>query len=169
MISNYGLLITGASGFIGSNLLKIAEAEQLDVIGLSRSTQDTKMQKIKSYLDIDSYVQSNQICVHLAGDNNTNSMDDNEINTLKYLANHYGSRLIYISSSYVYGYRHTNPINEKDDTDIINDYSNRKIDCEKIVLNNSGLILRLSNVYGPGMVNNICNHIIHILIPNHVK
>ena len=43
--------------------------------------------------------------------------------------------------------------------DIINEYSRRKTCCEETVLKNSGGVLRLSNVYGVGMANNIFNHI----------
>ena len=163
-MGNNSILVTGASGFIGSHLIQSAKDDSIPFIGLSRSKENNNLSKVKNYLELDKYLKDDQICVHLAGSNDIESIDTNEIKLLEYLADVYKSKLIYISSSYVYGSSYKLPILETDAISITNNYSSRKRDCENIVIRNSGVVLRLSNVYGPRMSNSIFNFIYNELI-----
>ena len=163
-MSNNSILVTGASGFIGSHLIQSAKDDSIPFIGLSRSKENNNLNKVKNYLELDKYIKDDQVCVHLAGNNDIESIDTNEIKLLEYLADVYQSKLIYISSSYVYGSSYKLPILETDAISITNNYSSRKRDCENIVIRNSGVVLRLSNVYGPRMSNSIFNFIYNELI-----
>ena len=153
------LIITGASGFIGSQLTGFMKSLDISFLGFSRQKNHNNLQWTKDYMDIGSKADKNQICIHLAGNNIISSMDDSEIKLTKYLTDLFGSNLVYISSSYVYGKNHKSLITESDSLDTVNNYSRRKAQCEEMVINNSGSVLRLSNVYGSGMTNNIFNHI----------
>jgi UDP-glucose 4-epimerase len=153
------LFITGASGFIGSQLINFIKPLNIAFLGFSRKKISHDLKWTKNYLDIESYVKADQLCIHLAANNNVHSTEDNEVKITEYLAKLFGSNLIYISSSYVYGNDHKSIITESSETNPINKYSERKIHSEEIVLKNSGTVLRLSNVYGIGMTNNIFNHI----------
>lgn len=156
---NNSLIITGASGFIGSHIMSFIKSLNISFLGFSRQKNYNNLQWTKDYMDIGLKADKNQICIHLAGNNIISSMDDSEIELTKYLADLFGSNLVYISSSYVYGKNHKSLITELDSLDAVNNYSRRKALCEEIVINNSGSVLRLSNVYGSGMTNNIFNHI----------
>ncbi len=156
---NNGLIITGASGFIGCQLMSFIKSLDISFLGFSRQKNYNNLQWTKDYMDIGLKVDKNQICIHLAGNNIISSMDDSEIELTKYLSDLFGSNLVYISSSYVYGKNHKSLITESDSLDAVNNYSRKKAHCEEIVINNSGGVLRLSNVYGSGMTNNIFNHI----------
>ena len=156
---NSSLIITGASGFIGSQLMSFIKPLGIPFLGFSRQKNLNNLQWTENYMDIGSKFDKNQACIHLAGNNNVNSTDDSEIKITEYLSDFFGSNLLYISSSYVYGANHKSLITESDGIDIINEYSRRKTCCEETVLKNSGGVLRLSNVYGVGMANNIFNHI----------
>ena len=158
-MKNNSLIITGASGFIGSQLMSFIKTLGVPCLGFSRQKNHNNLQWTEKYLDIGSKIDKNQVCIHLAGNNNVNSTDDSEIKITEYLSDFFGTNLLYISSSYIYGDNHKSLITESDDIGAINKYSRRKICCEDAVLKNSGGILRLSNVYGTGMANNIFNHI----------
>jgi len=156
---NNSLIITGASGFIGTQLISFIKSLNIPFLGFSRKKNYNNLQWTKDYMDIGSKANKNQICIHLAGNNIISTMDDSEIELTKYLADLFGPNLVYISSSYVYGKNHKSPITELDSLDEVNRYSRSKVHCEEIVINKSGGVLRLSNVYGSGMTNNIFNHI----------
>lgn len=156
---NNSLIITGASGFIGTQLISFIKSLNIPFLGFSRKKNYNNLQWTKDYMDIGSKANKNQICIHLAGNNIISTMDDSEIELTKYLADLFGPNLVYISSSYVYGKNHKSSITELDSLDEVNRYSRSKVHCEEIVINKSGGVLRLSNVYGSGMTNNIFNHI----------
>tara|TARA_Y100000992_G_C21272783_1_gene497884 strand:- start:997 stop:1818 length:822 start_codon:yes stop_codon:yes gene_type:complete len=158
---NNKVLITGATGFIGTNLLNFLKSSFIPYHGLSRSLKSSDISKVSKYTNIEKHITRDQVCVHLAGNNNVNLVDHNEIEIAEYLSNVYGSNLIYLSSSYVYGDEYKKIITETDDINTFSEYAFQKNKCEKIILAKKGVVLRLSNVYGLNMKNNIFHHILN--------
>ena len=149
------LVVTGASGFIGSNLISQAKFyPDFQLIPVSRK-------KIPNYVFIENYIDSpeSDILVYLSEDSNRNIVSrDSEYylsknqDTLSELLKKNYSKFIYVSSAAIYGDKNNFSNNIK--TNIVNDslYTNLKFQSEKIVLEHpNGIVVRLSNVYGPGM------------------
>ena len=94
-------------------------------------------------------------------------LDRNFGETLKEITNKgfkIHKKIIYFSSSTVYGYKGRNPYRET--SNILNsDYYNKnKLNIEKHVIKNNGIVIRLSNVLGNNMRNkNIVSDIINQL------
>ena len=70
--------------------------------------------------------------------------------------------IVYLSSALVYDFE-SPKYGNGDNLDIIKPnsiYQKSKIECEKIILDNGGTVLRMTNIYGPGMsANNIFSDI----------
>ncbi len=150
------IIITGASGFIGSELLKNLKKNKFNVKGYSRK-------KIKGINYIKDYNQikanRNKILVHLAQNSKiTNALMDeeirNNISLSKKLSNKQWMHIIYISSSNIY--KSSEKINNENSHISLkrNDYNKIKIESEKIFNKSKSTIFRLSNVYGKNMSNN---------------
>jgi UDP-glucose 4-epimerase len=149
------VVITGASGFIGSNLLSHTKFyPDFKLIPVSRK-------KLPNYVFVENYKSSpkSDILIYLSEDSNSNIISkdtdhylNNNKNTLSELLQKNYSKLIYVSSAAIYGDQNNFSNNIK--TNVINDslYTNLKFQSEKIVLEHpNGIVVRLSNVYGPGM------------------
>ena len=156
------ILITGANGFIGSNFFKYLRNKKYSCFGYSRNSSNIKYNKVNNYNLIKNYDHGDDILIHLAGSNSSEAIEDidQEYNTTRELSLHFKNRFIYISSSKVYSTTNKTPIKETDQTSTHNDYNKLKLMCEKEVIKNKGMVLRLSNVYGAGMSRkNVFNHI----------
>jgi UDP-glucose 4-epimerase len=71
--------------------------------------------------------------------------------TIKKLSNLYKNRLIYFSSASIYSDKHRRNIKENYKIHSNSLYSKNKIECEKFVKRNNGIILRLTNIVGKNM------------------
>lgn len=164
------LLIIGASGFIGSYLLKELKDEDVKIIALSLNMSDFIV-KLDSeniiYEDYETFKQREEklidyIVINLAY---TRSNDEELIEDSKrftYEVTEYINKLgikkyIYISTQSVYNEERTTAAKEKDSLLPKNLYGQGKVDLEKwlteyCLKNNIDLsILRLGSVVGPGM------------------
>lgn len=152
MISRKKVFVTGASGFLGSHLCQSFKNKNIDYIGFSRHHGVMVDHVIEDYKELISSYDKNSILINLAGDNTT--PDTNEQKLISELSDVYKSNMIFISSSIVYGPYNDDKVSENMRLDDSNDYAKSKALSEEVVLNNKGLILRLSSVYGKGMAEN---------------
>lgn len=149
------IIITGASGFIGSNLVNtFLNKTDFELVPLSR--KDTKnIQKLQNY----SEAPEGDVLIHLAQESYVNSQllidknyFNNHIQTIDSLLNKNYKKIIYISSYLLYGDKKNFPHDVNDETFYNDSYTYlKKITESKILESNSGTVLRLSNVYGPKM------------------
>jgi nucleoside-diphosphate-sugar epimerase len=160
-MSNKTIVLTGASGFIGKHLQEILEKEEgLDVIPTSRS-------RTSGYFYVEDYskIPQGDILIHLAGNNSTSNsakQADNEfLDNLRKVKRMNFSRIVLVSSAVVYGDNFETPRKESDPVFVNSEYSRLKLEAEKLVLSSANnLVVRLSNVYGPGMSpSNVVSHI----------
>lgn len=149
------IIITGASGFIGQSLADTFSHNKNYEIALLSKTHSTKPYKfIQSFAD----VPEGEILIHLA-----ETSDRNVVNNLgEIYINEAGSamdillkkeykKVIYLSSSAVYGDIGCKPFKEIDEVIESDIYSTSKLVNEKKVLANGGIVIRVANVIGPNM------------------
>ena len=148
--------ITGASGFIGQNLINKLSNCQINSFYISRSKLNYKNSiLVKSYNEFTP--KSNSILVHLAENNNISEVETIGLKFINYNMNILNSILkkkwkhvIYISSIAASG-----------DCNQTSVYKKNKLACEKIILELQGTVLRMTNLYGPLMSkNNVFSDII---------
>jgi len=147
------IVITGASGFIGKSLNNYLSNEGFDCIGVSR-TPCPEAQIVNDY----SESPTGDVLIHCAECNDRNWVNNHSndtyasdvAETLNSLIEKNFRQVIYFSSSVVYG--SSNGLNStKDKVFSYDKYSEVKISSENIVAGINGCILRLANIYGPGM------------------
>lgn len=146
--------VTGASGFLGSALIKKLQEYGLNVAGYSRHASN-KFITVRSYTDI----ESSDCLVHLAENSArqaVNSLGESymktAMETCRSLTDLKFSKVIYASSAAIYGNETTIPRSEKDPASDYDFYTRTKLCCEEIVLSNqNNCVARLSNLYGIGM------------------
>jgi nucleoside-diphosphate-sugar epimerase len=145
------VIITGARGFVGSYLLKYLKKKNFNVIGLSRR-KNCKLYYIKDYLQIK---KEPAFLIYLSEESNIfnfNKLSNLQIKkkqkVLKVLSTKFKNKFIYASSSKVYSDKLKIKLKETSEIRAENKYEKNKIQCEKIVLKNKGVVLRISNIYG---------------------
>ena len=148
---NLKFVVTGASVFIGSHLVNyLSSKKNVEVVALSRK------QTSFSHLVLD-YADSPEgdVLIHLAESNSNETFlanGKNSLNTIEVLSRKRYRRIIYISSSVLYGDSSSIIHSPKDKIFLNTSYSKAKFYAEKVVLRKSnGIVLRLANVYGPNM------------------
>ena len=155
------IMVTGAEGFIGTNLVKAIRNTGKDVIPVDYKLGNDLLDK----RIIDNLPQAD-VVVHLAGKTfvpsaweDPFSMYDININTtlnmLEYARRRNVKKFIF-PSTYVYGEPQYVPVNEKHPLSASNPYTRSKLCCEDLCkaycedFNIPTIILRLINVYGRG-------------------
>ena len=147
------IVVTGASGFLGRALMHCLSDKSLSVLGVSRSQSPFTLQ-VKNYKDS----PEGDVLVHLAETNdrayaqsNTPYYQQDALATLNILLDKKFSRVIYASSALLYGdqgqlsRKVNDPVYETDA------YTSLKLASESQVLGRNGVVVRLGNLYGPGM------------------
>ncbi len=149
------IFITGSRGFIGSNLKGQLLNKGFEIIETPlEDNLEIDLSKKENFANI----PPAEIVIHLAshlpqkGSTKEDYNRDIEMtrNIIEYCEK-YNSKLIFISSSAVYGNTKLNPIKENEVINPINDYGKCKAECERLILSSKlkGVILRFFNIYGP--------------------
>lgn len=159
------IVITGASGFIGGHLLEdLSGITNTEIIPLTRR-EIPNLVRVSSYTD----APNGDVLIHLAEDNNLKnvankglSYEHEALSTLGALLTKKYKRIIYMSSSTLYGDKSVTPHGTSDDIFANNPYTRIKSLSEGAVLENpNSMVVRLANVYGPLMsANNIMSQIL---------
>ena len=178
------ILITGHSGFIGQHLTKSLK-EKYQLIGLSRKFLDVdiiNIQKDITKIVIEDIPDDIDCIIHLAGLNDVYYCQENpskcfEINidgTQKILeiARQKKLKVIFVSSSHVYGIPKKLPISEIDELKPVSTYAYSKLNgeilCESYSKNYDLdiSVARIFSVYGPAspshhVITKIINHLLN--------
>jgi UDP-glucose 4-epimerase len=156
-MNKISVVITGASGFIGSSLVtKLSSNNKLLVIPVSRSGDK------KSHVIVSNYSNSpkGDILFHLAENSDrsvVNNSSEKYLNESKVIVEELikkkYKKIIYFSSSSLYGDNNKIPNKEKTEFYDYDNYTHLKLCNEKKILEAGGMVIRLANVIGPGMSN----------------
>ncbi|MDQ6609975.1 MAG: NAD-dependent epimerase/dehydratase family protein, partial [Bacteroidota bacterium] len=176
-LSQRKILVTGGAGFVGSNLVRTlvtnydADVTVLDDLftGDLKNLLGIKHNFVHGSIEnknlVNDCVKSQDIVFHLASRNiiisNLNPRDDLNVNVggsfnvFEACLNHGVKRVVYASTSSIYGDPHKLPVIEDDTKSFLNFYSASKFSAEVYastffeVFNLPIAIVRYSNVYGP--------------------
>lgn len=162
---NRKVLIFGVSGLTGYKLANIASLQH-DVYGTfnDRPTKinncvtrkiniSDKEQVNRIFSDIKPDIVINTTALHNVdfceeNPNLSNLINKNAIVTLFENCQRIGSKLVHISTDYVFDGKKTTPYQESDEANPISVYGRSKLDGEKILADSKNIIVRPSVVYG---------------------
>ncbi len=165
------ILVTGANGQLGSEISKISTKYNYNWVFTGRHNFDlSNLKNINAKLDT---INPNLIINCAAFTSVDNAEDDfksaNIINhmSVKFIAkwcNNNNSKLIHISTDYVYGEKPEMPINEDDLTHPINNYGKTKLsgDIACGIMNPDSIIIRTSWLYS-SFGNNFVKKMINLM------
>lgn len=151
------VIVTGASGFVGRFVVHaLAAKPDVQIVPVSR-------REISRGYRVANYSESphGDVLLHLAEDNDRGRVaqagvayEEETRSTLLALMKKNYDRVVYVSSAALYGDRDIHPHGVDDPVHVNDIYTRVKRQSELIVLESSiGVVVRLSNVYGPGMAN----------------
>lgn len=153
----YKYLVMGANGQLGKSVVKALETSKSEFKAVSKEELDIKdYEQVKkefenflpdvvincaAYTDVNMAEKENAACyeVNVTG-----------VENIVRLCKRHMTKLIHISSDYVYGDNGSNPLKESDAKKPVNYYGKSKLDSEKIIENNLEryYIIRTSWLYG---------------------
>lgn len=148
------IVVTGAAGFLGKAIVRCLRLCNVNVIPVTRSGA-------MDYCRVTDYSETPHadILIHLAEDSNRHRVnaagkvyEDSARNTLAALLAKQYAHVVYASSAVLYGDVEATPRKVNDATQVVDTYTRVKHHSEIAVrTSESGLVVRLSNLYGPGM------------------
>ena len=154
------IYITGATGFLGSNLANDLKRKKYNVVIITRK----KKLLIDGFQIINmrkNFVPSNSILIHLAESNDVKKINrlgniyfEKATSFLKKILNYNWKHVIYASSVLVYGARCNKKHSPLKKLKPYNIYTKNKLYFENLVLKKDGTVLRFTNIYGKGMSKN---------------
>jgi nucleoside-diphosphate-sugar epimerase len=157
------IAVTGASGFIGRAVVDVLARADEAVLAVSRTPVANSTVTALQVSDYAALVPPvpDAVLVHLAEPRDMSAVEKNAqahadvtLRNVKALLTQSWGHMIYVSSGAVYGDAVHHPRRETEAVDVRNAYAAAKHACEQAVLASGGGVLRLSNVYGPGMAPN---------------
>ena len=147
------VVVTGASGFLGGTILR-------KLIGAGINGEGVSRKKTTGLLQVERYAESpaGDVLIHLAEINNRAHVNELSVeyeheasSTLHSLLKKGYRKVIYASSSVLYGDGDCTPHIESDPVITSDAYTRVKFASEQSVLSCGGGVVRLANIYGPGM------------------
>lgn len=151
------IIVTGASGFLGQNVVSRLRADGYEVVPVAR-----RVINVHGAVRVGDYRQtpSGDMLVHLAERADRNEAEvlgarheAESLSLLDTLLTRGWKRIVYASSGVVYGDCYETPCREDDATHGQGRYATTKLACEARVREIGGISIRLSNLYGPGQPN----------------
>lgn len=142
------IYVTGASGFLGSRLTRRLRSLGIEVEAFSR-TKSPNCCVVKHYEEL----VGEQILIHTAQPSVASKVSFEEacvhISLIEKLISNGFKKIIYLSSAAVYGSANPTPFKETEFVFPNSSYTKMKLECERICLDNGGVVCRLANAYGP--------------------
>jgi UDP-glucose 4-epimerase len=149
------VVVTGASGFLGRAVVRaLAQRSGVRVQPVSR-------QPIADGLRVHSYAETphGDVLIHLAEEADRQKVaalgaayQSAAVHTVAELLGRSYARVVYASSALLYGDASSRPHMPDDPVAVTDAYTRLKHTAEQAVLeSSSGVVARLSNIYGPGM------------------
>lgn len=170
--------ITGASGYIGQELVRLLSAQGHDLVLLSRSAKKLEQQSIVTVIEADlsqpqpeviaKFTDNLDVVFHLAAElNNPLSMHATNVIGTQAIVNALAKKttLVYLSSIGVFDFRHGNTIHEDSPFHPQNEYEKSKLAAENIIRNQAGLksvILRPSIILGQQMKSGLLQQLVRL-------
>jgi len=157
------LVVTGASGFLGRHVVAELTRRGKPVIAVARTL--VRDPATADWVQVSRYADTpappGATLIHLAEARDINAADANgaqhseaTIALVNLLIGKGYRRLVYISSAAVYEDCLTRPREPDEEATANGAYAQAKLGCEALVRNAGGVVLRLANLYGPGMAAN---------------
>ena len=150
--------IIGASGFIGRNLCDYFHKQKVDFVAIHRKKPEYDLPYAIEICPSFSNLPEFKKIIFLAEPSrltDKNIKDRDYINktqrTLSNALDSSNAHFIYASSSAVYGDKNLTKHAASSKLYPSSVYAEAKIQCEKMILDNNGVVLRLSNINGHGM------------------
>lgn len=149
------VVVTGASGFLGRHIVHQLMAEKYETYAVARGelnfASPIQNIRVQRYEDLDP--PPGATLIHLAETNSTSSQEDGAaaFTLLENLLAKPFERVLFASSATVYGDQNTNPSDTDEEIAPTNAYAQQKQLREQLVLDHGGTVIRIANVYGPGM------------------
>ncbi len=157
------VVITGASGFLGGAVLRHLAEAGLDCVGVSRRDVPG-LHRVTSYAE----TPGGDCLIHCAETNDRSVVNaggalieaETRRTLYELLAGSY-RHIIYMSSAVLYGDQWMTPRKVSDPVEVVDSYTRIKHESEQAVLDKGGAVVRLANLYGPGMAaGTVLSHIL---------